>query len=197
MFKHKGIYLTIFWSKISYSFSYSFTAFQNPKLYFSSSIDGWRNCYHLRKTTRRLLLFAVFERSFNWVETIRYWWARFRTKKESVPTNRRWLSRSSIRFFHKKFEDFDRQIYFEVLGYLLMQSKVGSSKRITNTTSYLKVNYWSVLKTKVTRVSLKPFSTITQNSRESNFRKNLNSFPLHVAKSTKVKDFPSLLGVVR
>lgn len=32
MFKHKGIYLTIFWNKISYSFSYSFTALQNPKL---------------------------------------------------------------------------------------------------------------------------------------------------------------------
>ena len=32
MFKHKGIYLTIFWSKISYSFSYSFTALQNQKL---------------------------------------------------------------------------------------------------------------------------------------------------------------------
>ena len=32
MFKHKGIYLTIFWSKISCSFSYSFTGLQSPKL---------------------------------------------------------------------------------------------------------------------------------------------------------------------
>ena len=60
---------------------------QSPKLCFSSSIYNSRNCYHLRKTTRRCLLFAILERNFNWVKTIRYWCARLRKKKESVPTN--------------------------------------------------------------------------------------------------------------
>ena len=36
-----------------------------------------------------------------------------------------------------------------------------------------------------TRMSLKPFSTITQNFSESNFLKNLNNFTLHVVKSKK------------
>ena len=54
-----------------------------------------------------------------WVETIRYWWACLRKKKESVTTNRRYYCDPSFGFFHEKFEDFAWQIYFEVLDLLI------------------------------------------------------------------------------
>ena len=123
MLKHRWINLAIFWVEsaillLRHSDNLS-TTLQNRKLCFSSSIDSSRNFYHLRKTTRPWLLFAVMERSFNWVEPIKYWWAHLRKKKESVPTNRKCYSRSPIGFFHEKFEDFSRQIHFKVLDLLI------------------------------------------------------------------------------
>ena len=38
--------------------------------------------------------------------------------------------------YQEKIEDFAWQIYFEFWIYLLMQSKIGSSKMITNATLY-------------------------------------------------------------
>ena len=51
--------------------------------------------------------------------------------------------------------------------YLLMQSKIDSYKGIRNARSYKKIYYENVLKTKVMRMSLKPFSATFQNSSET------------------------------
>ena len=81
--------------------------------------------------------------------------------------------------------------------YLLMQSKIDLRKRITNAISYQKICYEKMLKTKVLRMSLKPFLTISQNSSKNNFRNNLNNFLLYVCRQVKDQGYPSLLDVVK
>ena len=65
--------------------------------------------------------------------------------------------------FMKNLRIFPGKFTLKYWIYLLM----GSYKGIRNATSYKKIYYENVLKTKVTRMSLKPFSATFQNSSET------------------------------
>ena len=94
-------------------------------------------------------------------------------------------SHSSIGFFHEKFEDFVRQIYFEVLDLLINAIKNRFEQEDYKRYIILENLLLKCANNESYAMNLKPFSTNTQNSSDSNFPNNLNNFPLHVVKLKK------------